>query len=150
MEKFDPEMAARVWQRVQSKEPAVLAREDPEPLHQLLRELAALYDALAGLLPGGDGDRVRQLRREARAGAACVRGLWSLSGRQLPASPPVPVPREPARRLLEKCCHRERRLIAACGRQSLDPDWGPVYSRLAADAGRRCVEALTLLGNAQK
>ena len=146
MENFDPEMAARVWQRVQNREPLALGREAPDEPARLTQELTALYQALARSLPGRDGERVRQLLREVQGSAACLRGLCALSGLGGKGSGNPKAAKAPPRQLLEKCYRRERELLAAFTRRISDPEWGEVYSVLARGAAHRCVAALELLG----
>lgn len=146
MENFDPEKAARVWQRVQSRESLEPMREDPADLSRSVQELAALYQALARVLPGKNGERVRQLLREVQGSAACLRGLCALAGRAAQKSEAVRTQKEPPRRLLEKCYHRERKLLEGYTKRISDPEWGQIYSVLASGAGGRCVAVLEILG----
>ncbi len=146
MEHFDTEKAARVWQRVQNREPLAPLREDPEPLLGALQELAGFYSALGNLLSGKGRMQAHRLRQSVLENGASIRGICALLGRQLSApAPSVPV-REPARRLAEKCCHRERWLAEECRRRSFDPGWGPLCARLASQAEDRWEGALALLG----
>ena len=146
MEGFDPEMAARVWQRVQSREPLEPLRPEPGDARQLARELAALYQALARVMPGKEGARLGKLRQEAAACGDCLRGIGLLTGLPAREEGAATPRREPARRMLEKCCHKERRLQAACAALANDPDWGHTYATLAAQSSKRCLTALEILG----
>lgn len=146
MEEFDYEKAARVWQRVQNREAPEPLRPDPAALIRDAGELAAMYQALGRLLPGQDGDRLRQLGRECRGCADCLRGLSAIRGGNPGGERGKAVSARQARPLLEGCYHRERKLLEALVRQTADPEWGQVYRCLAEKCGKRCVTVLEVLG----
>ena len=69
------------------------------------------------------------------------KGICRIRGEQVKV-PQLQPAREPAKRMLEKCCHRERRLWEEAERRSVDPEYGPAYSRLARQAGERYAAVL--------
>lgn len=147
MEKFDPEKAARVWERVQSRQMPELAREDPAVLIREAAALARMYRALAKQIPGADGERLGRMSGECRRCADCLRGIGIIRGGKLGAPQGEDDGRRQSRRLLESCCHRERDLQGALSRQTVDPEWGHIYRRLAEESERRCTAVLELLGS---
>ena len=147
MEQFDEQKAARVWQRVQKKEAPEPLRKDTGTLIRAASEQAVLYRNLSRALAGKPGELLREYSRRQQRATDCLRGICRLSGITPPAVPggkPVP---EPPIRLLERCCHGERRLFAEYMSRVEDPDWGRVYERMAADAGERCCGLLEILGS---
>lgn len=149
MEEFDAEKAARVWDRVQKREdlsPLEHRKTDLTPLVLSAQELAGCYHSAARQIPGKDGERVRALLRQQKGMAACLKGICQMSGGRIPKFPSVTMPKEPARRLLEKCYHRERRLLGELSKHVSDPEFGQVFRSLAEGAGQRCLTVLEILG----
>ena len=146
MEQFDEQKAARVWQRVQKKDPPEPLRRDITTLIRATAEQAAYYRNLSRAFSGTYGDRLREYGRQQQRAADCLLGICRLSGIAPPAVPARPQPPEPPIRLLEKCCHSERRLYTEYRSRSEDPDWGRVYEHMAADAAERCCGLLGILG----
>ncbi len=80
MTSFDPEKAARIWQRVQAQNhsaPPPPIREDrtiPEMIH-LAQELSDAYRRLALRYTNPERSRLLQLSRQSREGAEFLRRL---------------------------------------------------------------------------
>lgn len=149
MEEFDGEKAARVWERVLKREdltPLEPRKTDLTPLVLSAQELAGLYHAAARQLGGKEGELVRGLLRQQKGMVACLKGICQISGGRVPKFPGFTPPREPARRLLESCYHRERRLLGELSRHVSDPEFGQVFRSLAEGAGKRCLTVLEILG----
>lgn len=146
MEQFDPEKAARVWQRVQNREAPEELRQEPGSLIRAAAEQAAYYRSLSRAMPGKYGERLREYGRQQQRAGECLKGICRLSG-ITPQTGPGKAPQpEPVQRMLEKCCHGERRLVNAYGARMGDPDWGRVYGKMAAEAAERCCGLLEILG----
>ena len=85
MTSFDPEKAARVWQRVQAQNhpaPPPPIREDrtiPEMI-RLAQELAEDYHRLSLRYTNPEKNRLMQLSRQSREGAAFLRRLMMQPG----------------------------------------------------------------------
>lgn len=147
MNDYDPEKAARVWQRVQGKAPA------PEPpgqgLPALMAEVwrdAAAYLYLSRRFPGKDGVLLRRLAEENQSQAACLRGIHAMVTGARPVNHTPPPTQEPAETLLRRCYGRELRRFHEYEARSADPDFGPVFTRLAAQTREHCTRVLELLG----
>ena len=152
MEGMNREMQKRVWERVQGRQAEQmppLKRDNLKALLYPIQENGAAYQNLSSQLGGRDGEKLRRLHQEQRRCASCIKGLCRLRGEQV-KTPPVQVPREPARRCLEKCYHREKRLWQEYEDRSLDPDHGIVFGRLAQQAREHCVTILEILGEMEK
>lgn len=146
MEQFDAEKAARVWQRVQSREAPEPLRKEPGALIRAAGEQAAYYRNLSRALPGKYGERLRDYVRQQQRDADCLKGICRICGITPALGPAKPVQPEPPARMLEKCCHGERRLFGEYSARTGDPDWGRVYGKMATEAAERCCGLLEILG----
>lgn len=147
MEKLDQEMQKRVWQRVQQGMPGkeLPSRGNLKAWLLLARENTASYRQLARQISGNPKERLRRLEQQSRQWTECARGLCRLRGEDVKSVPAKP-PQEPPRRMLEKCWNRELRLWREARSLDCDPEYGPVYSRMADQAMERCMGLLELLG----
>ena len=146
MEQFDREKAARVWQRVQNRETPEPMRKEPGALIRVAAEQAAYYRNLSRALPGKYGERLREYGHQQQRAGECMKGICRLTGITPTLSQAQPVRQEPPLRLLEKCCHGERQLVAEYSARMTDPEWGRVYGRMATEAAERCCGLLEMLG----
>ena len=146
MEKYDAAKATRVWQRVQASQspqpevdglPALIAEE---------LEDSATYAQLARQIGGKDGQILRKLAEAEHSHATCLKGIYNLMTGE-PIAPKIPPLRqEPADRTLRRCYGREMRCLAQYEARSADPEYGPVFARLAAREREHCMAVLELLG----
>lgn len=148
MEKIDRDLEAQVWQRVMGQPEA--QRADNRPLLLLSWEAAGTYRHLAGILSGKAGERARRLQDRAMDSVAALKGIRLLSGGQVGHLAPVPIPKEPARRLLEKSYFRARALMTEYTARELDGEFGVVYQRLAARERENCAMLAQLLGGMER
>lgn len=146
MEPFDQEKAARVWQRV---------RQDPSPAPaetELLgliaqeRADAATYLQLSRRFQGKESAALRQMAQQEQAHSACLKGIYTL----LTGAPPVlerptPPPEDTAS-ALRRCYGAEMRSLAAYEKRTNDPQYGPVFTRLAQQEQSHCHTLLELIG----
>ena len=149
MEKLDKELQTKVWQRVQSRdklEMPQLGRENLKPLILEGRENQQVYQNLIHQMAGKEGEKLRRLQQENQKCIACLKGICGIRGESVQV-PQLNPGKEPPRRALMKCYHRERKLCSELERLSVDPEFGPVYGHLSRRAGERCVIVLELLGN---
>lgn len=148
MDGIDQEMQKRVWQRVKGdggKQMPPLREENLKPWIMAAQENSLCYSHLARELGGKTGEQLRILSQQAANCAACARGICRIRGEQVKV-PRLQPGKEPAGRMLEKCCHRERRLWEEAERKATDPEYGPAYRRLARQAGERYTAVLEILG----
>lgn len=150
MENYDAVKATRVWQRVQASQQN---QPDAQGLPALISEEledAATYAQLAKRLGGRDGQTLRSLAENEHSHAACLKGIYTLMTGE-PINPKIPPTRqEPAERTLRRCYGREMRCLAQYEARSGDPEYGPVFSRLAAREREHCMTVLELLGRIKR
>ena len=152
MEKLDKELQQRVWQRVQNREklemPA-LEQENLRPLILSVQENVVAYQNLSRQFQGKDGEKLRRLQQESQKCIACMKGICRVRGEQVKV-PQLNWEKEPAKRVLMKCYHRERKLWNEWEQRSMDPDHGLVFGRLAQQAREHCVSIMEVLGDLEK
>ena len=148
MERIERGLEERVWQRVM--EPPEAQREDVRPLLLTAWEAASVYRHLTGLLTGKTRDQVKKLQDRATESVAALKGLQLLSGGQSGKLLPVPIPKEPARRLLEKSFFRAKRLMTEYTARTLDPEFGVVYQQLAERERENGILLAQLLGGMER
>ena len=149
MQAYDPEKAARIWDRVRQPPQAGL---DVQKLPALINEEwadAATYLLLARQFQGKHNLMLRQMAEQEQTHAACLKGIYTLvSGKRAPEFTPQP-DSAPLETMLRRCYGREMRSLAAYEARSTDPEYGQVFSRLAAQERDHCRKLLELLGSIQ-
>ena len=153
MENFDPEKAARVWQRVQGK--AAPAPEENAPtVSQGLSACiageqtdAAAYLNLSRRFQGKQALLLQKMAQQEQAHAACLRGMGVLVGYRQNSAGAASSHPEGTEALLRRCYGRELQCIAAYEARTGDPQFGPVYAWLAAQEREHCCRILELLGS---
>lgn len=148
MEQLDKDLQKRVWQRVQSREEPTQVSLQSDPLKALIltaRENNAAYGQLLRKMGQKDRITMNRMLRETGRNIAAMLGICRLRGEsaKVPRIPPV---REPVRRSLEKCYHRERKLSGEWERRASDPEHGVVFGQMAAQAKARCMALAEMLG----
>lgn len=146
MQAYDAEKAARVWERVHA------GREEP-PQGQNLPALiaaewsdAAAYLRLAQHFRGKEAAALRRMAEEEKAHGACLKGIYTLITGEKPAIPAPAAGRETIQGALRRCYHREISALSAYEQRSSDPEYGPVFAKLAAQEKEHCRIVLELLG----
>ena len=147
MENYDPEVAARVWQRVQGK---ILQDEDLNGLPAMIAgewQDAATYLRLSRQFSGKEANILRKMFEEEQSHAACLKGIYTLlTGQQLETQTPT-IRQEPLAATLRRCYGREMQCLAQYERWTEHREYGPVFSRLAQQERAHCTALLELLGN---
>ena len=146
MEVFDPKKAAGVWQRVQG------GADQPHPEEGLLELIAReaedgeIYLQLSRKLQGRAGALLRKMYEQEQAHAACLRGIYTLTtGKRAAPFTPKLIPDTPEH-ILRRCYGREMRCLARYEQRAADPEYGPVFQRLAEQERDHCRMILELLG----
>ena len=149
MESIDLKKAAAVWQRVQGNTPQASPLPDIHALADMIAEEhadATAYLSLSRKFQGKDSAFLRQMAQQEQSHAACLRGIYTLlTGRQ-PRIHTPPAPQESVDVLLRRCYGREMRCLAQYENRTADPQYGPVFSRLAQQEREHCRQVLELLG----
>jgi hypothetical protein len=148
MDNVDKQMEKRVWQRVQSREisPTPTPRQESlKPWVPVAQENTAVFRSLQLQLIGKQWEGLRRLEGESARMVYSLRGLCLLRGETLRLNP-IPTPKEPPRRALEKSFHRTRRLREEMEKRSTDPEFGPVFRSLAQKCDDLCAAIAEMLG----
>ncbi len=146
MQQYDPEMAKRVWSRVQgtAQVPAL-----PELICKA-QAAQACYRQLSGFFQGRDADTLRCMALDEQRHESMLKGLCRLDGGDVPApARQVPVRQAPAA-LLRQCYSREVRSAELFEKLSSDSRHGPVYAAMAGRERAHSIAVLELLGNMKK
>ena len=112
MNTYDPQKAARVWQRVQSREKLEmpsLEQANLRPLILMAQENGVAYQNLSRQMSGAAGEKARRLWMENQRCLACMKGICRARGEKVKV-PQLTAEKESAQRSLMKCYHRERKL----------------------------------------
>lgn len=152
---YDPQKAARVWKRVQERSEAE-TREQTRPegsVRNMILEAmtaAAVYLQLAHRLSGPESAVLQRLYREEQNQAACLKGIHTLITGEAPAVSVAPVPQENPELTLRRCYAREMQCLKNYEARIQDPDYGPVFHRMAVQEREHCKAVLELLGNLKR
>ena len=148
MQFVDSAKAARVWQRVQDtglpKEAGLLG--------MITQELsdAATYLQLSRKLQGKHSVTLRKMYEEEQAHADCLKGLYTLITGTHPIVKATPLSSSNIEALLRQCYGREMQSLAAYEQRITDPEYGQVFSMLAAQEKAHCRIILEILGSLKK
>ena len=151
MNGYDPQKAARVWQRVQS------AQQESAKPDENLKELimnewiaAATYAQLSRQLPQAQGQVLQRLSREEHGHGACLRGIYVLkTGEKCPVNTPY-LGKEAPEVTLRRCYGLEMRSLKEYEAKCTDPEYGHVYARLADQEREHCMALLGVIGSLGK
>ena len=147
MEKVDKQMEKRVWQRVQSRQETVPVpvRENLKPWVLVAQENTAVFRGLQLQLIGKQWEGLRRLEAECARMVHGLRGVCLLQGETIRLNP-VPTPREPPRRALEKSFHRTRRLREEMQKRCADGEYAPVFQSMIRKCDDLCAGIAEMLG----
>ena len=144
------ELESRVWQRVhgENQEPAAPQRSESLPALILeQQQLSAVYMQLSRQSGGQTGATFMRLAREARMQAVCLKGIVTLMNGHIPAAAPAPAQGSPQDALLRRCYGKELRLLKTYEGRRIDPEYGPVFDRMAGRSRDHCCTLLELIGS---
>lgn len=155
MNTYDPQKAARVWQRVQNQAKAE-EREQTRPegsIQSMIMEeriTAAIYLQLSHQMPSRAASVLQRLFREEQTHAACLRGIYTLITGEKPVEPAPPVVQESPEVTLRRCYAREMRSLKEYEARAADQEYGPVFTKLAEQEREHCRAVLELIGGLRK
>lgn len=152
MERIDPQMAARVWQRVQAAGKKAEKQPPAEvPSHEELIARLWVDGRLCQRLASSSGGRCRTaLLQIAREKQACVNRLKGICRLQTGTSPAVhtpPVPTGTAAHRLSVCCDGTALSASILDKLGADPQYGQEYVHMASLCRQHHRQLLTLLGD---
>lgn len=134
MDKIDPKMAARVWDRVQAPPKNGL---EANALLPMIRE--EWLDALVLKHLGQSTERVQE-------NAACLKGIYRILTGGLPQMSAPQWKQEKPAVLLRQSFTRRMQLFFQYEKLQHDPRFGPVFGRLAAVSQVQACKVLEILG----
>ena len=152
MKAIDPQKEARVWQRVRGYQAEQALPSRQENLQSLITNewmAAATYLQLARHMPSREAAILQRLFREEQTHAACLKGIYTLITGERPVIQTPPPPKEPVQQTLRRCYGTEMRSLKEYEARSQDPEYGPVFSRLAEQEREHCRTVLELIGGLQ-
>ena len=148
MNTYDPKKAQRVWDRVQgNREP-----EQPKPEMTLQAMImnewiaAATCLALARQVPPREMCVLQRLAREDQGHGACLKGIYTMVTDQEPVIKAPPITAGTPVLTLKKCYASLLKTLQEYERWSSDPEYGPVFQRLADQEREHCRLVLELIG----
>ena len=147
MEKYDPQLANRVWQRVQQRAPE---QPDTAPLLALITqawENAAACMTLAKVSQGREASIFRKIFEQEQATARALRGIYILQTGTVPAQPAMKNTNEITAARLRRCCTSAMNAARAFEQRSGDPEFGPVYQLLAQRQRENWLLLLEIIGS---
>ena len=150
MEKYDPQLAGRVWQRVQQRPPEL---PDSSPLLALITdkwENAAACMTLAKNTQGREAAVFRKIFEEEQATARTLRGICALQAGSLPPHQSIKPSNEITPARLRRCCLNAMTAARAFEQRCADPEYGPVFQLLAQREREHCMLLLEIIGTPGK
>ena len=147
MNSYDPKKAAAVWQRVQGQTPAPPDSASLLTLIAQEQEDASTYLHLSRQFTGKESAALRQMAYQEQSHAACLRGIYALLTGKKPALHTPPAPLENRQVLLRRCYGREMQSLTQYKARTDDPQYGHIFTRLAAQEQEHCHILLGILGN---
>ncbi len=136
----------QVWQRV------LAGQEESGDLKTLrfwAQEDEAAFQILSERMSGKQREKAQWLLETAKRKLACLDGVGMLAGERIEGRRPLPPPKEPLRRVLEKSYRRSLRSAAGFTARMADHQFGLVFRHLAAQEEARCAAIAELLGMTQ-
>ena len=105
------------------------------------------FSHLARCFQGWQSDALRQMARESRAQGACLGGIYALVTGEPPRRQVIPPDGGTVQARLKKAYARALHLLAALEGKRTDPEYGPVFQRLAIRQQEYCRNILEILGS---
>ena len=145
MEQYDRQMAQRVWQRVQVRQPGT-----PEiNLASLLQEEAtdlSRYLQLQNALGSASQPPLRLLIRQTRQCISILRGISFLLTDTIPEAKAYPIPKELPAAVLRRLYGSTLQRMHLYQAWEQHPEYGPGFQQLRAASEERCILLLHALG----
>lgn len=147
MEGYDPEKAAKVWQRVTGERAGIF---DAHSLLSMITEEwadAAAYQQLARRFHGKEAAALQALAQQAQSHAACLKGIYTLATDTYPELRTAPAPQEAPEHTLRKCYGRTLHRVSRYEELKNHPEYGRIFAQIAQQEQTHCRMLLELLGS---
>ena len=105
------------------------------------------FSHLARYFQGWQSDALRQMARESRAQGACLGGIYALVTGEPPRRQVIPPDGGTVQTRLKKAYARTLKLMSEFEGRRNDPEYGPVFQRLATRQQEHCRNILEILGS---
>ena len=150
MKNYDPNTAAKVWDRVRNT--AVPPGDSQLILNLITEEIQdwRTYQQLSRRLPPPQAAVVRQLSQQAQAQATCLKGIYTMITGRSAIVPPPSAADDPADIVLRRCYGRAMRALTQYESRQNDPQYGHIFQNLARQEQEHCHRVLELLGALSK
>ena len=110
----------------------------------------ATYLMLSRRVPSREAAILQRMSREKQNHGTCLKGIYTLTTGEYPVVEVAPMPMQPVEEILRSCYGNEMRILAEYERRIGDPEYGPVFLRLAQQEREHCRQLLELIGRLQK
>ena len=124
--------------------------EDGRVLRGLMLEMvtaAENYGRLSGCFSGWQAEALNRMAREVKAQGSCIGGICALISGEAPERL-LPCPDTGMISVrLKKAYGRAMHLLSACEGYCKDPEYGPVFQRLAIKQQEHCRKILEIIGS---
>ena len=148
MNTIDPQKAARVWQRVQGN--VQLSDRALTAMISAAWTTASTYLKLSRQFQGKESAMLRQLSEGEQAHIACLKGIYTLITGAHPAVRALPLTGQDPEAILRQCYGKTMQILADYENRAADPEYGPVFARLADREKDHCRALLEIIGNLKK
>ena len=148
MNTIDPQKAAQIWQRVRGS--ARLSDRELVTMISNAWTIGATYLKLSRQFQGKDSTALRRLYEQQQAHVACLRGIYTLITGTRPSVKALPLSYQDPEAVLRRCYGKQMQALADYESKSEDPEYGPVFARLAQREQDHCRTLLELIGNLKK
>ena len=148
MEKYDPEMEKRVWQRVRGEaKPTPGQHTSVRALLLAELEQGAMLLQLSRQLQGGGKDTARRIYEENQIQGSILRGICFCMTGTRPLLKTAPVSSLNPENALQKCYALSLRAVREYENRTTDPEYGVAFAALAKVERAHCAVLLELLGS---
>lgn len=134
----------KIWSRVRGETQPVTEGLPGLAAGALAR--AALYGALARQMQGPGRSILLQLQEEEQHCARSLKGVYRMAAGTAMNPGAVPPSSENAEAALRKCYGQTLKALAAFDSRAFHPEYGPVFSSLAAKMRTNCCKLAELMG----
>jgi hypothetical protein len=154
MKPYDPQQAARVWQRVQNQKQEMPSQPDPaDDLPAMIMEewlCATTFLQLSKQVSQRERAVLQRMSRECQSQAAALKGIYNLTVGYRPVVKLPALQKDPVELVLRKCYSRQLRSLALYEARASDPEYGPVFARMALQKREHCKSLLEVIGGLQQ
>ena len=146
MANYDKQMADRVWKRVQGEREEEKRDLNLKGLILSAQMASATYQQLSRQLGQREGPVLQRLAREDQGHGACLKGIYTIITDQEPVIKAPPISAGSVNLTLRKCYAGLLKTLQEYEQWSTDPEYGPVFQRLADQEQEHCRLVLELIG----